>query len=99
MSKGYRVLPIRSVTDLFDDWKDEHPRGYEKGDTYDHVGVLTVQDLRLVVIAETARPRRRWVKLEDRTLLAAAVEHEIGHAVDFSLGEKPFSNTREFITA
>jgi hypothetical protein len=99
MAKNYRIIAARSVTDLAESWKNEHPKGYRKGATYEQAGALTLPSRNIIVIAEEALLKTQLVNLDDQSLLAASLEHEVGHAMDFSLSEKSLSSSKEFIAA
>lgn len=93
---GYRILAIREVSDFKSEWKTKRPEGYSSGTTYEHVGGLTMPGRKLVIIAEFEKRGSISCRIDYLDRFQSIFEHEIGHAVDFSLG---ISKMTEFMEA
>ena len=93
---GIKIKTGIMVTDLYPELKGEHPRGWPRGMTWDHVEALHYPKDKAIVITEM----KKLVggKLTPNTRVQGALLHETGHAWDQTL-DKPSSFSPAFTSA
>jgi hypothetical protein len=76
--EGWKVYGVRSMADIVDPrLANQTPRGYQPGSTYDDVPAMADPSKQEIYISDRSRRDGR---------VAGDINHEIGHALDASLG-------------
>lgn len=85
--KNVKIVASRSVVETLPELKNQHPRGYSEGSTFEDCPALNTGEL--IVVAENTR---NGVTEDPQN----GIRHESGHGLD---GAMSLSNTDDFINA
>lgn len=87
-----KIESVTKVTDALPELKNQKPRGWPPGSTWDSVDGAYSPSRKAIVVAEEVRDtNQNWVKSRR---MEPVLRHEVGHAVDDALGG--FSKTQPF---
>jgi hypothetical protein len=95
-AKGYRVRSARRILEVRPDLEGSRPRGYPEGWTWDHTDGFHDARHKEIMVSEERRSRH-GDQYEPSGRSPSVFRHEMGHALDASLGY--WSNSPEFRTA
>lgn len=95
---GYRVVIADRLTNALPQLRNQHPRGWPPGTTWDHADGIQSQSQRVVAVAEYRRFGDNWIA-SDR--VGGVLRHELGHAMDLVFGKagENMSASTEFLIA
>ncbi|MBN9395602.1 MAG: hypothetical protein J0H83_10190 [Candidatus Melainabacteria bacterium] len=87
-----KIEPVNKVTDALPELKNQKPRGWPPGSTWDSVDGAYSPSRKAIVVAEEVKDtNQNWVKSRR---MEPVLRHEVGHAVDDALGG--FSKSQTF---